>query len=65
MNEKSTTPAPIEPKRYGSEAEQRAWMYVTLGLSVPAPVEPKNEGPELLHLVRALGLDVTDKAAQS
>jgi hypothetical protein len=31
----ASTPAPVTPTRYGTEAEQRAWLYVTLGLPIP------------------------------
>jgi hypothetical protein len=33
--ETNATPAPVTPNRYGNEAEQAAWMYVTLGLPIP------------------------------
>lgn len=35
MNENASTPT-VEPNRYGNEDEQRAWLYVTLGM--PRPV---------------------------
>jgi hypothetical protein len=34
--ETNATPSPIEPKRYGTEAEQRAYMADVLGM--PRPV---------------------------
>lgn len=38
METNASTPAePVKPNQYGNEAEQRAWMYATLGLPLPAP----------------------------
>jgi hypothetical protein len=35
-NLSSTTPAePVTPNRFGTEAEQRAWMALVLGLPAP------------------------------
>lgn len=36
METNASTPAePVKPNQYGNEAEQRAWLYTTLGLPIP------------------------------
>lgn len=35
--ENASTPEPVTPNRYGTEAEQRAWMALVLGMPAPQP----------------------------